>query len=64
MVIEEAARYIRLRVSAIYERTAPGAADPIPHVRIGRLLRFRQADLDAWMAARNTAVPKKKAVGR
>jgi len=63
MLTEEAARYIRLPISGIYERTHPGAADPIPHIRLGRLLRFRQVDLDRWLAARKTA-PKTKAVGR
>jgi excisionase family DNA binding protein len=63
MVPEEAAQYIRLPISGIYERTHPGAADPIPHIRVGRLLRFRPADLDRWMEARNTARPK-KAAGR
>jgi excisionase family DNA binding protein len=58
MLIEEASPYLRLPISSIYERTAPGAVDPIPHVRIGRLVRFKRADLDRWLEARNTAAAK------
>jgi len=64
MVIAEAARYLRLPISSVYGRTCPGAVDPIPHIRVGRLVRFRQRDLDGWLAARNTAVPPKKGGAR
>jgi len=58
MVIQEASLYLRLPVSSVYERTSPGATDPLPHIRVGHLLRFRKIDLDRWLEARNTAAPK------
>jgi len=64
MLVEEASPYLRLPISSIYDRTAPGAADPIPHYKIGKLLRFKRADLDKWLEARNTAAPKSKSAKR
>jgi excisionase family DNA binding protein len=44
--VEQAADYLNVGPRWIYERTAAGT---IPVKRLGRLLRFRRSDLDAWV---------------
>jgi excisionase family DNA binding protein len=46
MTADEAAHYLRLPKSSLYKGTSAGI---IPHRKIGRLLRFDQADLDEYM---------------
>ena len=40
----------------IYRRTEKGSSDPIPHVRLGGVLRFRPEAVDKWLAERERAV--------
>lgn len=47
--IPEAAQYLSVPVGAVYKMTAPKARVRVPHVRIAGRLRFRRADLDAWL---------------
>lgn len=46
----ELAQMLGLSVQTIYNRLNEGRPLP-PHVRIGRLLRFRLSDVLAWIAA-------------
>jgi len=48
MTPQEAADYLRVRPSWVYE-AARGRQ--LPHIKVGRHLRFLQADLDAWIEA-------------
>jgi excisionase family DNA binding protein len=41
-----AAEYLDLTVEAVYKRARQGE---IPHIRMGRSLRFDIQDLDLWM---------------
>ena len=45
----EAAVYLKVTKAWVYDRTRAGADDPIPHLKIGRYLRFRRKDLDRWI---------------
>ncbi len=48
--IREVARYLRMPVGSVYKMTGPKAKYRIPHLRLrGRLLRFRQRDIDQWL---------------
>lgn len=48
--IREVARYLRMPVGSVYKMTGPKAKYRIPHLRLrGRLLRFRQRDIDRWL---------------
>lgn len=47
--VAEAAAFLQLPIGSIYKMTARRAAIRIPHIRIGALLRFRRADLEAWL---------------
>ena len=46
LTAREAARLLGLRESALRDHTRRGL---VPHLRIGRLLRYREADLLAWL---------------
>ena len=53
--IEEVSAYLHVPVSAIYKMTARHAAVSSPHLRLGGRLRFRQRDLDQWLALLSTS---------
>lgn len=46
LVAAEAAEYLGLTRDALYTRTRQGE---IPHIRMGRSLRWDMQDLDLWM---------------
>lgn len=48
--VAEVGAYLRVSVQAVYKMTARHAAVPIPHIRLGGKLRFRQADVDRWLS--------------
>ena len=45
----EVAQFLRVPLSWVYERCRVGAIDPLPHLKLGKYLRFRKADLLAYM---------------
>jgi excisionase family DNA binding protein len=53
MTIEEVADLLRVPPSWIYGRTAPKCtpAERLPHLKIGRHLRFERSKVVEWMAA-------------
>lgn len=46
--VGELAAYLKVRASWVYGKAAAGA---IPCVRVGRYVRFRKGDVDAWLGA-------------
>lgn len=48
--VGETAAYLQMSRHAIYKMTARQAHVRIPHIRVGGKLRFRQADIDRWLA--------------
>ena len=46
MKIEAAAAYLGYTVGTLYNKVAAGE---VPHIRLGRAIRFRRSDLDAWI---------------
>ncbi len=46
LTIPEVARYLKLSKSKVYGLVATGE---IPHIRIGRNVRIREADLEKWL---------------
>ena len=46
----EIAKYLGVPVSTIYKWTHEGF---IPHVKLGKLLRFRLADVERWVEKRS-----------
>jgi len=46
--VAQAAQYLQISTVWLYKHAAAGL---VPVVRLGRNLRFRKADLDAWAAS-------------
>jgi excisionase family DNA binding protein len=44
LTIQDVAKYLSIKESTIYAKVSE-----IPHYRIGRLLRFKKQDIDAWI---------------
>lgn len=47
MDVKEAAAYLKVPAATIYNYTMKGK---IPHSHLGKLLRFRKADIDDWLS--------------
>jgi excisionase family DNA binding protein len=45
----EVAKFLRVPLSWVYERCREGAIDPLPHLKLGKYLRFRKTDLLAFV---------------
>lgn len=48
---EQAAQYLGIAVGTLATWASCGRYD-LPIVRVGRLVRYRQSDLDAWLESR------------
>ena len=46
LTIDELSEYLSMKKSALYALVESGE---IPHDRVGRLIRFKKQDIDAWM---------------
>jgi excisionase family DNA binding protein len=46
---DEVARYLVMRTDWVYREVRAGR---LPHIRLGRAVRFRQESIDAWIEAR------------
>jgi excisionase family DNA binding protein len=46
---EEVARYLGMRTDWVYREVRVGR---LPHIRLGRTLRFRRESIDAWLESR------------
>jgi excisionase family DNA binding protein len=51
--VEEVAALLRVPKSWIYMRTYEGAAETIPHIKLGRHLRFRRSEIERWLEQQN-----------
>lgn len=54
LTVDEASCYLGLTKTTLYTWTC---RKKIPHVKIGRALRFDKTDLDAWIEPKKIAVP-------
>ncbi|MGH2908411.1 MAG: helix-turn-helix domain-containing protein [Solirubrobacteraceae bacterium] len=50
---EDVAEYLSVTKAWVYSEVRAGR---IPHVRLGRYVRFRKAALDAWLEQRETGM--------
>ena len=62
MTPRQLADYLNVSLCWIYGHTWANAKEQIPHVKVGKYLRFRQAAVDAWLVERGketlVATPK------
>ena len=49
LTVKEVAEILRVPVSWVYERTRRRGGERLPHVKVGKYLRFRQSDLAAYV---------------
>ena len=54
LTIRQVADYLSIKTSSLYSKIAE-----IPHYRIGRLLRFRKGEIDAWIETKKEDVPQR-----
>ena len=52
LTVEEVSRLLKVPVSWVYEQCREGARDRLPHVKLGKYLRFSKSDLRDYMEAR------------
>jgi excisionase family DNA binding protein len=50
--IDDAARFLRVRKSFLYENTRLGPKSSVPFIRLGRYIRFRASDLETWLSSK------------
>jgi excisionase family DNA binding protein len=55
---EEVATILRVKPSWVHEKTRSRTRNPLPVLRIGRYIRFRRADVNAWLD--RMGAPEKK----
>ena len=63
ITIEKLSTYLNIKVKTIYARVEAGE---IPHYRIGRLIRFRLDEIDAWLEGcrkKNQQAPEQHKAG-
>lgn len=46
---DDVARYLGMRTDWVYREVRAGG---LPHIRLGRAVRFRHDSIEAWLAAR------------
>ena len=54
LTVEDLAAEFQVRKRTIYDLVRDAG---LPHLRLGRALRFRPAAISAWLAARNSGTP-------
>ena len=55
LTVQDAARFLNVTVSWIYEHVRDGAEDRLPVVKLGKYLRFDQRDLRSYIDAKRDA---------
>ena len=55
MDVAEMARMLHVTVSWVYERTRRRGKDRIPHIKLGKYLRFEIAVVREWLSSQRAA---------
>jgi excisionase family DNA binding protein len=58
LTVGEAAQFLHVPLSWIYEHVRRGAGDRLPAIKIGKYLRFDRRDLRAYIDAKRTAAQR------
>lgn len=60
LTVQEVAAILRVPVSWVYEHVRPERTDRLPHLKVGKYLRFSQADiLDYLQTIREKALRRR-----
>jgi len=49
LTVQEVAALLRVPVSWVYERTRRRGSERLPHVKVGKYVRFRPAEIEAYL---------------
>ena len=52
LTVHDTARFLQVSVTWVYEHVRPGTEDRLPHVKLGKYLRFDRRDLQAYIDAK------------
>jgi len=52
--VEDVANYLGVRTDWVYREVRAGR---LPHIRLGRAVRFRRESIEAWVDSRERGVP-------
>lgn len=53
LTVSEIAAALKVPVSWVYERTRRSGTDRIPHIKLGKYLRFRWSAVRPWLESLN-----------
>lgn len=53
LTVSEIASALKVPISWVYERTRRSGGDRIPHIKLGKYLRFRWAAVREWLDSLN-----------
>jgi excisionase family DNA binding protein len=60
LTIDELSRLLKIKKSTIYHWTSAGF---VPHIKVGRFVRFRVSEIEQWLRERKRVGRKTMAVG-
>lgn len=49
LTVAEIAAALKVPISWVYERTRRSGSDRIPHIKLGKYLRFRWSEVGQWL---------------
>jgi excisionase family DNA binding protein len=49
MTVEEIAAFLKVSISWVYERTRRHGMERLPHMKLGKYLRFSLAEVASWL---------------
>ena len=49
MTVAEVAEFLKVPVSWVYDRTRRRGCERIPHLKLGKYLRFRAVEVQQWL---------------
>ncbi len=55
LTVEEVAQLLKVSRSWVYEHSRPQCAEPLPHVKLGKYLRFYKEDVLDYLERRRQA---------
>jgi excisionase family DNA binding protein len=50
MTVAEIAAFLKVPVSWVYERTRRRGVERLPHIKLGKYLRFSLPEIEQWLA--------------
>ena len=58
LTVDEAARYLHVPLSWVYEHARTGSGDRLPVIKVGKYLRFARRDLRAYIDAKRASAQR------